>query len=326
MSTIYKHPLVSIITVNFNQAKLTGDFLTSIGQITYPNVEVIVVDNASSEPEIDILRQLFQHVIFIQSSVNTGFAGGNNLGVEAATGEYLLFINNDTEVEKNFLESLVSCIQADASIGMVSPKIKYYYNKNIIQYAGGKSINPFTGRGKFIGSGLPDSKTYHQTCPTQLIHGAAMLVSRKLINTIGLMEESFFLYYEELDWCERAKKSGFTLYYVGESTVYHKESLSVGRNSPLKIYYLTRNRLLFAKRNYNTLQLWISIVFFLLLAVPKTILLYALKGQCSFIVAFVKGILWHVQSKEKSVLGNKSNCISVNRSMLIQKEIFSKTK
>jgi GT2 family glycosyltransferase len=121
-----------------------------------------------------------------------------------------------------------------------------------------------------------------------------MMVSRTMIEKTGLMEESFFLYYEELDWCERAKKAGFTLYYVGQSTVYHKESISVGKNSPLKTYYLTRNRLLFARRNYNGFALWVSLLFFTLFSFPKAILYYMLRGKYSFIKAFLKGVLWHI--------------------------------
>jgi len=294
MSTVSVYPLVSIITINYNQAKATGDFLASVQKITYPSTEIIVIDNASPEPGFNNLKESFPNVLFIQNHVNKGFAGGNNIGVAAAKGEYLLFINNDTEVEQDFLQPLVDCMRSEASIGMVSPKIKYYFNKGLIQYAGGTRINPFTGRGKFMGSGQPDSNLYHQSYPTALIHGAAMLVSRELIRKAGLMYEPFFLYYEELDWCERAKRAGFTLYYCGKSVVYHKVSFSTGKSSALKVYYLTRNRLLFARRNYTGPQLLTSVLFFAVITVPKNTIFYILNGEYHLLKAFVKGFWWHI--------------------------------
>jgi GT2 family glycosyltransferase len=294
-----KYPLVSIITVNYNQPEVTGEFLLSIQQITYPNYEIIVVDNASTKQGIDELMKLYEHIKFIKSPVNVGFAGGNNIGLKAAEGEYILFINNDTEVDKDFLQPLVCCFKANKFIGIASPKIKYFDRKNIIQYAGGVHINALTGRGKFIGSSQQDYGQYDHNTPTELIHGAAMLVSRKLIQTIGLMDEVFFLYYEELDWCERAKKNGFSLYYVGQSVIYHKESVSVGKKSPLRVYYMTRNRLLFMRKNYTGFSFYIGILFFALMAFPKNTIIYLLQGKFDLLQAFLKGILWHINPVQR---------------------------
>jgi GT2 family glycosyltransferase len=289
----FGYPFVSIITVNFNQVPVTRDFLKSIRQITYPNYEVIVVDNASQQPGFDALMDEFEGVNFIQSPENLGFAGGNNLGTQLAQGEYLLYINNDTEVDPGFLEPLVKCMQQNPQIGISSPKIKFFHHPDTIQYAGGNDLNPYTGRGRFTGYHQRDHDRFNQTQPTRLIHGAAMLVSRSMMQQVGQMEEMYFLYYEELDWGERAKRAGYLLYYVADSVVYHKASVTTGKNSPLKVYYQTRNRLLFMRRNFTGLQLLSSVLFFLFFSIPKALILLSIRRQFSLVKAYLRAVYWH---------------------------------
>src|SRR5690606_29007710 len=119
-----------------------------------------------------------------------------------------------------------------------------------------------------LGDGEKDTGQYDEVRPTAFIHGASMVVPKKLIDKIGSMYDGFFLYYEEYDWCERFKKEGCKIMYCGLSKVYHKESVSTGVNSPLKVYYLTRNRLLFARRNYSKLTRGINWLYFTFLALP----------------------------------------------------------
>lgn len=294
MHTSGKFPLVSIITVNYNKLSVTREFLQSIQQMTYPHYEVIVVDNASSEAGFEKIEKEFSTVTFIRNPLNSGFAGGNNKGIKIAKGDFLLLLNNDTEVEKGFLEPLIACFLSDERIGMVSPKIKYFNAPDVIQYAGGVAINPVTGRGKFVGNKRKDSLVYKDSKRTELIHGAAMMVSRRLLDNIGPMDENYFLYYEELDWCERAKRAGFCLYFVGNSVVYHKESVSVGKNSPLRTYYLTRNRLLFMRKNFQGYAFGIGIMYFCLVAFPKNVFFYLFMGDIKLLKAFIKGTFWHL--------------------------------
>jgi GT2 family glycosyltransferase/O-antigen/teichoic acid export membrane protein len=282
-------PLVSIITINYDQPKVTAQLLTSLRKITYPNVEIFVVDNNSPKHSTDAIMGAFPEVNFIKSSVNLGFAGGNNLAVKQAKGDYLLFINNDVEVAPTFLESLVSCLQSDSSIGMASPKIKYFDAPTTLQYAGCTEINLMTGQGHFIGHHQEDQLAFAQTQPTAYIHGAAMLVSRKVLEQTGLMDDDYFLYYEELDWCARAKRDGFGVWYVADSEVWHKESMSTGKESPLKVYFQTRNRLKFLQKNGQLWQQIIGIGFILGLAVPKNTLTYLLKKRYDLAKASLMG-------------------------------------
>ncbi len=290
-------PLVSIITINYNQAQATYELLQSIKKVTYSNYEVIVVDNASKENPKPLINALFPEVTVILSEENLGFAGGNNLGIAAAKGKYLFFVNNDTELTENVMEQLLAMFEEVPNLGMVSPKICYYDEPNRIQYVGFTRINPYTARNTTIGEHEIDEGQYSQPVPTPYAHGAAMMVKREVIENVGLMAETFFLYYEELDWCERIRKEGYEIYVEPNALIYHKESLSVGKLSALKTYYITRNRILFMRRHASNLQ-WLAFVLFMVLfTIPKNLISYTLKRDFKHIKAFVKGILWNFSNR-----------------------------
>lgn len=287
-------PLVSIISVNYNQAQVTCELLASLRRITYPNIEIIVVDNASPTEAPTRIAEDFPEVQLICSPRNLGFAGGNNVGVAVARGQYVLFLNNDTEVEPGFLEPLVACFENNPKAGVASPKIIFHGPDQIIQYAGCAGINPWTGRNLDLSGPQQDHGQLAATMPTGLAHGAAMMVPLAIIREVGLMPELYFLYYEEHDWVEMIKRAGYGCYYVGASKVYHKESVSVGRGSVLKTHYLYRNRLLFIRRNYVGRQRWSSALFFLFVAVPAHSMGFAWRAEGSQLRAIWRGIRWHL--------------------------------
>lgn len=288
------YPLVTVITVNYNQSEVTAEFLRTLYKISYPNFEVIVVDNASPNDNPERLLQEFPQIQLIKSERNLGFAGGNNLGVRKAKGEYLLFINNDTEVPENFLEPLVERASQEPEIGMVSPKIKFFYENNLVQYAGFSKMNPYTIRNHSIGYYQKDGEEYDSPGFTHAAHGAAMLVPRRVIQEVGMMTEVYFLYYEEHDWAEMIKRAGYKIAYEPRSVVLHKESVSTGKDSPFKTYYLTRNRLLFARRNYRGMQRIISVMFQVLVSFPKNVLVHLLKGEWAHVRAYCRGVGWNL--------------------------------
>lgn len=296
MNVESKYPLVSIITVNYNTAEVTLELLESLNSITYKNIEIIVVDNASSK-DASTIPQKFPGITFIQNSINEGFAGGNNRGIEKAKGEIIFLLNNDTEVAPSFIEPVIELFEKDDKIGIVSSKLIYHHSKNIIQYAGSKGINSLTARGTFIGTGEEDKGQYNKPANTALAHGAAMAIHRKVIDKIGMLPEVYFLYYEEMDFCEHAKRNGFTIWFQPASVVYHKESMSVGKLSAMKIYYLNRNRLLFIRRNIFGIKGIISRLFFILVAVPKSIITYLLQGNKEFAKKIWEGLLWNFNNK-----------------------------
>jgi hypothetical protein len=286
-------PVVSIITINYNQVHHTLALLGSLQQLTYPSVEVIVVDNCSKvDPTADVNFK-FPQVKVLRSESNLGFAGGNNLGVKASSGEYLLFLNNDTEVDPGFLEPLVALFEANPKAGAASSKILYYNTENTIQYAGSTPLNPFTGRNRSIGWMEKDQGQYEELRETAVAHGCAMMVPRAVIDKVGMMPELFFLYYEEVDWCETIKRAGYKIYVVPKSRVFHKESMSVGKNSTLKTYYLTRNRLLFMRRNSTGLNKAFALLFFIFFSLPKNLSTYLIQREIKHVNAFLKGCFWN---------------------------------
>lgn len=288
-------PLVSIISINYNGLQLTLDMLASFKNVTYPNIEIIIVDNASKEIPDQIVKD-FPEVILFKNLVNEGFAGGNNRGMEIAKGDYFLLLNNDTEVPPGFLEPLVDRAEMDKNIGIICPKLLYFDHPGIIQYAGYTPINPVTGRGHGIGINHPDDGTFDTACITHRAHGAAMFIPRKVVENAGLMAELYFLYYEEMDYCERIKKAGYDIWYEPASHVYHKESMTTGKNSLLKTYYLSRNRLLYLRRNVRWPIFVLTILYYFLIAVPKNVLQLVLKREWKHLKAYMKGLWWNFQN------------------------------
>jgi hypothetical protein len=288
-------PLVSIITINYNQLTYTCELLQSLRQLHYQNVEVIVVDNASKEDPGPVIREKFPEVKLIVSDKNLGFAGGNNLGIREAKGKYLLFVNNDTEIDPNALEPLVNLFETQPDAGVASPKILYHNSGQIIQYVGCSKINPYTGRNHRKGFKEKDSGQFDTLRETDLAHGAAMMVPRAVVEKAGMMPEFFFLYYEELDWCETIKAAGYKVYVVPASKVYHKESMSIGKNSTLKTYYMTRNRLLFMRRHTSGLIKISWMLFFVFFSIPKNVLKYLIKREGDHLKAFFKGFFWNLR-------------------------------
>lgn len=287
-------PLVSIITINYNQLKLTCELLDSLRRITYPAVEVIVIDNHSNEDPTPVITERYPEARLIVSHENLGFAGGNNLGIKASKGEYLLFLNNDTEVDEGVLEPLIDLFEAHPEAGAASSKILYFDSGETIQYAGSSRIDPFTGRSKRVGYMEKDSGQYNTIRETDLAHGAAMMVPRRVIDKVGVMPEFFFLYYEEVDWCESIKRAGYKIFFVPGSRVYHKESMSIGKGSTLKTYYMTRNRLLYMRRNTAGLIKLTWILFFLFFSLPKNAVMFTFRRDLQHARAFWKGLMWNI--------------------------------
>jgi GT2 family glycosyltransferase len=287
-------PLVSIVTVNYNQSQVTCDLLDSLRLITYRNIEIIVVDNHSKNDNPDRIKELYPEVQLIKSSANLGFAGGNNLGIKASKGSFILFINNDIEVETDFLEPLVEAFDKYPNAGIVSPKIKFFYHDNLIQYAGYTSLNPYTIRNKLIGLNETDTGQFDEPKKTAYAHGAGMMIKRDIIDEVGLMPEVYFLYYEEIDWSEKIKAHGYDIYFIPQSVILHKESVSTGKSSPLKSYYFVRNRMIFTRRNMKGLRKHVSLLFQTLISTPKVITMHLIKGETKNALACIKGYLWNL--------------------------------
>lgn len=293
--------LTSIITVNYNQPQVTLEFLQSVKiNSKNDNIEVILVDNGSKENHEIAFKEKYPGIIYIRSEENLGFAGGNNLGIKNAQGEFLLFLNNDTEITENFISTLINEFHQNPNIGILSPLIVYFHDKNIIQYAGFTAMNYLTGRNKDIGKKETNLNQYNQSKETGFSHGAAMMCRRSDLEIIGLMDENYFLYYEELDWCEKFKKAGKKVWFTGKTKIYHKESFTVGKESSLKTYFMHRNRMLYIRKNTNFLNTLIFTAYYIGIACPKTILKYYSIGRKDLIPWVLKAIVWNFTNPKNS--------------------------
>lgn len=284
--------MVSIITVNYNGYKDTCELVESFRQFEDYPYEFIVVDNASPNGDGEKLEKTLSDCGVIRSDKNIGFAGANNLGYGVAKGDYILYINNDIIITRPVLKALVERLGSDPRIGAVSPKIKYEYQRDTIQYAGYKSANPIRASYQLVGLCQTDHAAFDHPLSTDAIHGACVMTSREVLEKAGPMTEAYFLFYEELDWSLQLHRHGYETWYEPAATVFHKESMTIKRGSPLRLYYLTRSRILFVRRNLKGLSLIMAIMYQITIAIPKNILCISLRGDMASLSAFIKGS-WH---------------------------------
>jgi GT2 family glycosyltransferase len=279
---------LSIITINYNGLKDTCELIETIP--SNDNLEVIVVDNASLNQEADIISQRFPYVKVIKSDKNLGFAGGNNLGIKAAQGRYLFLVNNDTIFKDFNIQALINRAESSDKICVVCPKIRFVWEPQPIQFTGYTELSKITIRNQAIGFGEEDHGQYETAHPTPYAHGAAMLIKKEAIDKVGLMPECYFLYYEELDWSMKFTRAGYQIWYEPQCTIYHKESQATGQNSPLRTYYITRNRLLLVKRNWKGISKYLSYCYLIGLVAPRDILKFTLQGRMDLAEAVFKGV------------------------------------
>ncbi len=294
-------PLVSIITLTWNQTAVTCEFLESTRQLSYKNYEILVCDMGSTEDPTQIINSgNYPNTTVLRSEKNLGFTGGNNWGMRHAKGDFIFIVNNDTEVTPSLLDDLLEPFKTNPQIGVTCPKIKFFHHPDTIQYAGFNPINVYTGRTTAVGSKEIDNGQHNNSGFTHAAHGCAMMVKKEVIEKVGMFPEKFFIYYEELDWSARILNAGYKIFYQGSALIFHKESITMGKESAIKVYYHTRNRILYMRRNSKPLQLLAFLSFFIFFTAPKATLKFAFKRQFQHLKSFVKGALWNVTTSKYS--------------------------
>ena len=219
------YPKVSIIILNWNGLEDTVECLESLKDIDYPNYEIIVVDNGSTDGSCDFLKANFPYVRLIENNENLGFAEGNNCGIRQASGKYVLLLNNDVVVDRYFLKELVNVAESDPAIGAVGA-VAYYYDdpQRIWQAAGMISWN--RGRIRIVGRNEVDEGQFNEVTEVDYVPGCSMLVRRELFERVGYLDPKYFVYYDETDWCIRAQRAGYRVLYAPRAKVWHKVSAS----------------------------------------------------------------------------------------------------
>jgi GT2 family glycosyltransferase len=248
-------PRISVIVVNWNGKEHTLECLESLGSIDYPNFEVVVVDNGSQDNSVQAIQKIFPGVALLETGDNLGFAVGNNMGIRYSLdrgADYLFLLNNDTVVDPQILNSFVAALRQIGEDAILGAKIYYYSKPTTIWYAGARWLPEISGF-KHIGQGRIDNDTdFNAISETDYACGCALFVSAGLLNRIGLLDETFYLTFEETDLCYRARRSGHKSFFVPEAKVWHKISTAFGgENSVLYHYFLLRNKLLWAEKNLS---------------------------------------------------------------------------
>jgi hypothetical protein len=242
-----KNPKVSIIILNWNGKDDTLECLGSLRGLEYGNYEVIVVDNGSTDGSQEAISRGYPNVKLIKNKENMGFCVGNNTGIRSAESDYYLLLNNDTVVDPKFVKQLVLVGESDRKIGILGPKMFFYDRRNVFWFAGGfmKRCHGTVHRG----FNELDAGQYDNVEDMDFISGCALMVKKEVIDKIGLLDEEFFAYYEDVDWCLRARKAGYRVVYVPKSVIWHKCSVAWNRNRGLAAFHGEKNVLLLARKN-----------------------------------------------------------------------------
>jgi GT2 family glycosyltransferase len=271
-------PGITILLVNWNGKTDTLACLDSLRHLTYPHYTVMVVDNGSTDGSQEAIASAYREVRLIETGENLGFGGANNVGILESLrcgADAVLLLNSDTVVAPDFIEPLVNTLFSDPKIGAVNPKIYYHSQPEVIWSAGGM-IHPGTAVATQRHVDEQDNGQADAPADIDYAVGCAVMVRRDAIEKAGLLDESFFMYYEEAEWCRRMRESGYRIVYVPESKLWHKVSATMEHAPERMLYYFCRNRLLYLRRSGagGARQAWIIVKDFLRMA-----LAYRLRRQ-----------------------------------------------
>jgi GT2 family glycosyltransferase len=236
------HPSVAVLTVNTNGAALIGEFGESLAKVTYPRYRLIVVDNASTDGSLEILKRSQRDALVLQNETNLGFTGACNRGLTYCLEQpfdYVLLLNNDLVMEPDFLDQLVA--SADERT-MTAPKTYLYHSPGCLD----DSVGDFDwtrGVWKQRILGKPPTPDFDRPRPIENANLSCLLVPSGLLRDVGLLDDNFFIYYDDTDFVRRARSKGYRLWFVPDAVIYHAKGGTIGgAQMPFGLYYLTRNR------------------------------------------------------------------------------------
>lgn len=280
--------------VNWNGKIDTIDCMKSLKNLNYPEYEVVVVDNASTDGSQDLFKKEYFSINLIENKENLGFAEGNNVGIRYAlqkSADYILLLNNDTIVHEDLLTELIKTAESDSNIGIVGPKIYFFDNPNRVWYVGG-NIHLWTGRAYHPHYGETDNSSFDVKKEVDFVSGCALLIKRKVIEEIGLFDPRFFLVYEDADLNMRVHKAGYKIMYAPEAKLWHKVSISMKKiSNNTTVYYHTRNAPLFVFKQKRLLPIITFIAYFILYHIVFQIMYHTIKKDFLKVRAILDGAI-----------------------------------
>ncbi|MCK5594815.1 glycosyltransferase, partial [bacterium] len=298
-----KEPSVFIIILNHNGKEDTIECLESIKAQTYKNYKACIVDNASTDGSRDYFKEHFPLAMLIENKTNLGFAEANNIAIRRAMKQgfdSVLLLNNDTKNASNMLNELIKPMKINSAIGIVGPKMYYYDKQNILWFARGR-MDWKTGVTSHVGGMKQDYGQYDEICDSDFISGCALLIRRNVINKIGLMDEGYFYYQEDIDYCTKAIKAGFKCVVAPRAKLRHKVArTSGGSENPFGAFYKTRNRIIFMKKNATIPQI-ISFSWYFFVENTIHILSAVKRRNFKIIMPRIKGIVAGIITTDRGI-------------------------
>ncbi len=293
-------PSVGIVIINWNSFSHTNACLKSLRKVTYSNFRPFVVDNGSNDgSELQLSQHHGDFANFIFNEKNLGFTGGNNVGIKEVLHQgfdYVMLLNNDTEVEPDFLTHLVDNIEGDSKIGAIQPKFYFLNNKARLWNAGG-SFWPILGVTKTIGYNHLDHPKFNQSKEIGWITGCGFLVATKVVKEVGMLNDSFFIYYEDVDWSFRIKDAGYILAYEPKSVVYHEAGMA--NKSKVKgkegfvnpfVHYLRARNQVWLLRKYTPWYFIPTVIFYMIMRYFLFILYFLIRRRPKKLTFVLKGL------------------------------------
>lgn len=290
-------PEVSIIIVNYNGEKVIEPCLRSVLGSNYPSFEIILVDNASTDLSLDLVKNRFgdnDRIKIVHNVENLGFTGGNNIGVKYASGQFIVLLSNDTEVDASWLTHLVKILKSDPSIAIVQSLLLLYHDRHKVE--GGLSNLDLLGYGTERAF-AEDRGTYHEIADIFYANGASMAINRNALMKASsfphIFDEDYFMYYEDVDLCWRLRLAGYRVVIAPNSVVYHHKGYSSSRQPDRFVFFHTRNRIMTLIKNYSIGNLFKYLPILISLEIIRA-LVHVVTGRPSFGVSIVKGIMWNL--------------------------------
>lgn len=290
-------PKVAVIVLNWKGLADTCECLHALQTVTYPNYRIIVVDNGSGGDDVRVLQERFgDSVHIIENDRNYGFGGGCNIGMTYAFDwgvDYVLLLNNDTVVDPAFLSGLMRAAEQFPEAAAFCPRICHYHRPRLLRSTGGR-VNPWTGMAWQVGHGRPDDGGYDSVEERDYVDHACMLIRRSALERVGLLDEDYFAYWEETDWCDRAWEAGMKSYYVPSARIWQKSAGSFTHPAD-RNFLFRRNAFLFLRKRKRAYHLVTATLFHLFVLAPLHLVRHpAALGR---LITEGRVLLWHLTNR-----------------------------
>ncbi len=285
-----KGPLVSLVIPSYNGKDLTIKLLESLKKTTYKNYEIVLVDNGSVDGTYEYVKKRYPYIKAVKIEINRGFTGGMNFGIKHSKGEYIVVMNNDMTFDPNWLMELVKVAESDKRLGIIGSAYTSR-DANFVRLG-------YKERGKIILNFKPVDvpKIESNKLPTVVeVDNTFGLTRREVLDKVGLFDEKYFIYWEEVDLCYRAKKAGYKIAAATKSTVFHEGSLTMKKYTYTKTFHYHKNKIRFIFKNLNLLRKLVNVPLTLLQLAVKCVV-YMVRGDFSNSLAIIKAVFWNIQN------------------------------